>query len=216
MIFNLNKDKSSGQDGLTSEFYQTFWPRLVPILKEVYLNTSNEGSLSKSMRNGLITLIYKKKDDPNDLKYWRPITLLTVDYKILSKILTNRLSKWMNDIINPYQSSGSSKRDIINNILNIQTILEHVNQNNEDLAIISLDNEKAFDRVEINCVYEVLKKFNFHTDFLQWIQILYKNITSQVIVNEKMTSAIHIQRSVRQGCPLPMLLFVIPLEPLIH
>ena len=57
VIFNLNKDKSPGQDGLTSEFYQTFWPRLVPILKEVYLNIFNEGSLSQSMRNGLITLI---------------------------------------------------------------------------------------------------------------------------------------------------------------
>ena len=54
VIFNLNKDKSPGQDGLTSEFYQTFWTRLVPILK-VYLNIFNEGTLSQSMRNGLIT-----------------------------------------------------------------------------------------------------------------------------------------------------------------
>ena len=67
---------------------------------------------------------------------------LSLAYNILSKILTNRLSKWMNDIINPFQNSGSSNRDIINNILNIQTILEYVNQNNEDLAIISIENEK--------------------------------------------------------------------------
>ena len=96
-IFTLNKDKSAGQDGITSEFYQQFWPKLTHILKEVYIEILENGELSPTMKNGLITLIYKKKGDPSVLKFWRPITLLTVDYKILSKILTTRLSKHMND-----------------------------------------------------------------------------------------------------------------------
>ena len=115
-IFTLNKDKSPGQDGITSEFYQQFWPKLTHILKEVYLEILENGELSPTMKNGLITLIYKKKGDPSLLKFWRPITLLTVDYKILSKILTTRLSKHMNDLLNPYQSSGPKERDIIDNI----------------------------------------------------------------------------------------------------
>ena len=78
------------------------------------------------MKNGLITLIYKKKGDPNDIKYWRPITLLTADYKILSKILTSRLNNYINELLNPFQSSGAKERDILNNILNLQTILEYV------------------------------------------------------------------------------------------
>ena len=78
--------------------------------------------LAHRAKGGLITLIYKKKGDPSILKFWQPITLLTVDYKILSKILTTRLSKHMNDLLNPYQSSGPKERDIIDNILNIQTI----------------------------------------------------------------------------------------------
>ena len=211
----MNKDKSLGQDGITSEFYQRFWPRLVPILVEVYTNIFYTGQLADTMKNGLITLIYKKKGDPNDLKYWRPITLLTADYKILSKMLTSRLNNYINELLNPFQSSGSKERDILNNILNLQTILEYVKENNEDLAVISLDNEKAFDRIEQNFINKVLVKYGFHTNFLRWFSILYSNITSQVIVNGKLTPKFNIERSVRQGCPLSMLLFVLSLEPLI-
>ena len=100
-IFNLNKDKSPGQDGITSEFYQKFWPRLVPILVDVYTNIFYTGQLANTMKKSLITLIYKKKGDPNDLKYWRPITSLTADYKYLSKILTSRLNNYINELLNP-------------------------------------------------------------------------------------------------------------------
>ena len=214
-IFTLNKDKSPGQDGITSEFYQQFWPKLTHILNEVYTEILQNGELSPTMKNGLITLIYKKKGDPSILKFWRPITLLTVDYKILSKILTTRFSKHMNDLLNPYQSSGPKERDIIDNILNIQTILEYAEQNQESLALISLDNEKAFDRMEQNFVYKALEKYNLHPNFIKWSKLLYKNITSQVIVNGKLTPKFIIERSVRQGCPISMLFFVLAAEPLI-
>ena len=213
--FTLNKDKSAGQDGITSEFYQQFWPKLTHILKEVYIEILENGELSPTIKNGLITLIYKKKGDPSVFKFWRPITLLTVDYKILSKILTTRLSKHMNDLLNPYQSRGPKERDIINNILNIQTILEYAEQNHESLALILLDNEKAFDRMEQNFVYKVLEKYNLHPNFIKWSKLLYKNITSKVIVNGKLASKFNIERSVLQECPISMLFFVLAAEPLI-
>ena len=182
---------------------------------EVYTNIFYTGQLANTMKNGLITLIYKKKGDPNVLKYWRPITFLTADYKILSKILTSRLNNCINELLNPFQSSGANERDILNNILNLQTILEYVKENNEDLAVISLDNEKAFDRIEQNFINKVLVKYGFHTNFLRWFPILYTNITSQVTVNGKLTPKFNIERSVRQGCPLSMVLFVLSLEPVI-
>ena len=135
---------------------------------EVYTNIFFSGQLANTMQTGLITLIYKKKGDPNDLKFWRPITLLTVDYKILSKILTSRLNDYINELLNPFQSSGAKERDIINNILNLQIILEYVKENQEDFSVISLDNEKAFDRTEQNFIYKVLTKYGLYTNFLRW------------------------------------------------
>ena len=89
----MNINKSPGEDGLTAEFYKTFQDKLIPILQEVYLNIFLSDSMPKNMKMGIINLIYKNKGNVEDLKNWRPITLLNVDYKILTKILTERLKK---------------------------------------------------------------------------------------------------------------------------
>ena len=83
------------------------------------------------------------------------------------------------------------------------------------IAFISLDNERAFDRIEHNFIIKVLEKYNFPNYILKWIKTIYSNITSQVMVNGQLTHKIAIKRSVRQGCPLSMLLYILCLEPLI-
>ena len=88
---NLNENKSPGQDGLTNEFYKTFNDQLTPILCEVYNYILMKGELPESMKTGIITPIYKNKGCTENLKNWRPITLLNTDCKILTKLLTNRL-----------------------------------------------------------------------------------------------------------------------------
>ena len=168
-----------------------------------------------SMKNGIIQLIYKKKGTPTELKFWRPITLLNLDYKILTKILASRLKHAMDYILNPNQSSGVKERDILDNILNLKNLLEYTKAKNLQAAFIFLDNEKAFDRIEINYMLKVLEKYQFPEYYLRWIKIIYSDITSQVMVNGKLTEKIDIKRSVRQGCPMSMLLYVLCLEPLI-
>ena len=82
--------KTPGLDGLLAEFFQRFWP----LLGQDYVNTMNycytSGRLSASQRSGLITLLFKR-GDRLEMKNWRPITLLCVDYKIASKAIANRL-----------------------------------------------------------------------------------------------------------------------------
>ena len=84
------KGKNPCADGLPLEFYVKFWDQLSPILLQLYNYSFDHGSLSPSMQESITRLIFKK-DDPKNLKNWRPISLLNVDYKILSKALTNRL-----------------------------------------------------------------------------------------------------------------------------
>ena len=215
-IDDLILDKSPGDDGLTSEFYKAFKSQLNTILAEVYNNIYITNNLVPTMKNGIIQLIYKKKGNQTELKFWRPISLLNVDYKILTKILSKRLKNSINYLINPYQSSGVKEREILDNVLNIKNIINYVKDKNMPTAIISLDNEKAFDRIEINYLIKVLQKYDFPETFLKWIEIIYKDITSQVLVNGALTPKIQIQRSVRQGCPLSMLLYIFCIEPLIY
>ena len=118
-IRDLNTDKSPGDDGITAEFYITFKLAIVPILTEVFNNIWLNDEMPSSMKNGIIQLIYKKKGTATNFKYWRPITLLNLDYKILTKILANRLKLCIVYLLNYNQSSGVKQRDILDNILNL-------------------------------------------------------------------------------------------------
>ena len=214
VIRNLNLNKSPGLDGITAEFYQEFRPQLVPILTELYNNSLLQGYLPKNFKQSIITLIFKNKGSPDEIKNWRPISLLNLDYKILTKTLTLRLKNTIANIINEFQSCGPN-RSIINNALNLKSIIKYIRQNDQNYAIISLDQEKAFDRIEHNFLKIVLQKYDFPPNFIKWFEILYTDIESKILVNGTFTSTFKIMRSVRQGCPLSMFLYALGLETLI-
>ena len=142
--------------------------------------------------------------------------MLDLDYKILTKVLAIRLKDIMDKLLNPLESIGVKGRNILNNILNLETPIEYVEQNNLNAAFVSLDNEKAFDRLEQNYIIKVLERYNFLSEFLLWIKILYTKVTAKILVNGAFTDKINISRFMRQGCPLSMLLYVLSLEPLLQ
>ena len=88
----MSSGKSPGPDGLPVEFYERFWGLLGRDLVNMLNYCFKHGSLSDSQRRGIIRILFKK-DDPLDLKNWRPISLLNSDYKICTKVLANRLRK---------------------------------------------------------------------------------------------------------------------------
>ena len=103
--------------------------------------------MSSSQRNGVITLIPKKDKDISYLKNYRPISLLTVDYKILAKTIANRLKKCLDILIHSDQSGFLKGRNIGNNVRLITDIIEYAKLNNIPGAILLLDIQKAFDSV---------------------------------------------------------------------
>jgi len=100
-LTSMAKNKSPGSDGLTVEFYLHFWQLLKDILFKVYKTVENENVMTRSMRHGIISLIYKK-GDRRQLTNWRPISLLNVDYKILARVMANRLKYVLPNIISTY------------------------------------------------------------------------------------------------------------------
>ena len=91
-IFASATGKSPGPDGLPAEFYREFAPELGEALHGVITEAMSAGELPESLRQGDIILLYKK-GDPEEIRNYRPITLLNVDYKIFSRIITNRLKQ---------------------------------------------------------------------------------------------------------------------------
>ena len=94
----MQKDKSPGNDGFTKEFYETIWNHLRQILIDSVSETKEEGHFSTSQRQALIRLLDKDKDkDKRFIQNWRPISLLNVDLKIISKVLSKKLKKVLPD-----------------------------------------------------------------------------------------------------------------------
>lgn len=207
----LHADKSPGIDGLTAEFYRAFWPTFSQDFIEMANEVYQSSCLSSTQRTGIIRIIYKK-GARDDLSNWRPISLLNTDYKIMTKALTNRVKKVIASIIHPDQTCSVPHRTIHDNCATIRDVFHQFSD--ENAAVISLDQSKAFDRVNRNHLSRVLRAFGFGPSFRRWIDTLYFNICSHIIVNGSLSSRVDIHSGVRQGCPLSPLLYILSLEPL--
>ena len=104
-LMSMQNNKSPGNDAITKEFFVTFWEDI----KDIFLNSCRTAKLKKelrtSQRQALIKLIEKKDKDKRFIKNWRPISLLNVDYKIISKALALRLKKVLPNLTLPQQTT---------------------------------------------------------------------------------------------------------------
>lgn len=142
----MENNKSPGLDGLSTNFYKCFWPILGTELTHVYNYAFDHGHLPLTQRRGVISLLFKK-GDRTQLQNWRPITLLNTDYKILTKALTNRLKHTLSFLVHTDQTACIPGRTINDNLRLIQDAITYANEMNIPLALISVDQLKAFDRV---------------------------------------------------------------------
>jgi hypothetical protein len=210
----MSKNKSPGSDGLTTEFYCTFYDSLRNILPKIFNAAYDEGVLSRSMKSGVISLIYKKKGDRRCIRNYRPISLLQVDYKILARIMANRFKKVLPKIVSENQTCCIVGRDISNSIANVRDLITLVENDNLEGYIIKADQEKAFDRLSHEYMFTVLEKFGFGDVFVKWINIFYSEINSSVKCNGFLTKYFSVKNGIRQGFPISALLYVLAAEPL--
>ncbi|KAK3728108.1 hypothetical protein QZH41_014265, partial [Actinostola sp. cb2023] len=210
-IQEANNGKSPGKDGLPPEFYKRFWNKLGTELVAVLNEGYEKGHLAPTQQESVIRLLYKK-DDRTYLKNWRPISFLNADYKIATKILTNRLKRVLDVLINEDQTCAVPNRDISNNLNLIRDVLDYTERTQEPGILLSLDQEKAFDRVDRSLLHNVLRRYGFGPSFTRWVSTIYVGASAQVICNGELTERIPLERGVRQGCPLSPALYVLLAE----
>ena len=207
------RDSSPGDDGLTSAFYKKCWHLIKDEYFQVCNNVYMEGKMPASMRRAVVTLIPKEGNLKN-LKNWRPVSLLNTDYKILSRVIANRIVDESAKIISNEQKCAIKGRNMQDIHLNLLTILNQCKKKGEPAIVTCYDYRKAFDMVDWNFTFKTLEKLNISQTTIKWIKCLYNEICSCVQINGAVTDLILNKRGIRQGCPLSMILFVIAVEPL--
>jgi hypothetical protein len=162
---------------------------------------------------GWMCPLYKKKDH-SKIENYRPITLLNTDYKILTKALAIQVAKVIHRMIHLNQSGFIPKRSIFDPIRLVQTMTTYADLMEEDGAIIALDQEKAYDKIQHTYLFETLEAFHLPPLFINMVKNLYKSAYTQVAINSFLSSPFQVTRGVRQGDPLSCLLFDLAIEPL--
>ena len=207
----MARRKAPGLDGLPMEFYLKFWSILDSDLVSVLNSSFDSGCLSLSQRRGVISLSFKKGDrlDPRN---WRPITLLNVDYKLASRAIAGRLLKVIHLLVAEDQTCGVPGRYIGENVALLRDVVAFASSSGAPVAILSLDQEKAFDRVDWGFMRSTLVAMGFGPSFVAWVDLFYHRVQSSVNVNGYISGFFDLSRGVRQGCPLSPLLYVLVSE----
>lgn len=206
--------KSPGEDGLPKEFYAKAWD----IIKEEFTLTINEALLapdtSSKLMNGIVVLV-KKKSTGNDMKAYRPITLLNFDYKVLTRIIKQRIAPLVDTVLSSHQKCSNGKHNIFEATTKILDKISALKFGGQPSMLVSFDMDHAFDRVKHSFLFRVMEQMNFNPRLIEFLQKITRNSFSRILVNGNLSRSFQIRRSVRQGDPLSMLLFVLYIQPLI-
>lgn len=147
-IKSLNNGKSPGPDGLGNEIYKMFGGLLAPYLCKLYTRSYDDGTLPQTLMEATVTLLLKKGKDPEEVGSYRPISLLNTDQKLLAKTLAKRLNAFMGKLIHQDQTGFIPNRNSFHNLRRLFNVIHCRRPPTQDLVVLSLDAEKAFDRVE--------------------------------------------------------------------
>jgi hypothetical protein len=197
---------AAGMDGLSNCFIKKFWPLLRKPLHCYLMDCLRKGRLTDSFRTAKIRII-PKKGDPKKIGNWRPISLLSCLYKVLSRALNNRLKKVRDIIFSRAQKGFTSERHIQEVLINVIEGIAFCKQNNIPACILSIDQAKAFDSVSHSYKTQVFKFFGFGPEFIHLLNTLCTNRTACVAFDDgSLSSNFDLDRGDAQGnTPSPIL-----------
>ena len=200
------RGKAPGADGLPVELYCKL-PALLPVMARVLTAAGEQDRLPPGLHEGVITLIFKAGDKLDPANY-RPITLLNTDYRLLAKVLANRLKLHLPEIISREQTAFVPGRSIGENVMLLQLLPHLLRQQGRTGYAVFCDFRKAYDTVDRGFLLRIMERLGVGPGFLAWARLLLRDTRSKALVNGHLSGAVAFEAGVRQGCPLAPLLYL--------
>eukprot|EP00253_Pinus_taeda_P029420 PITA_29420 len=204
----MEPDKAPGLDGFTPRFLQTCWQIVEKELFKMIQKSQECQKIGGCTNSAFLTLIPKEKG-ANPFNRFRPISLCNIGYKVITKVIANRLKKILPKIIPENQGGFIHGRQLVDNFILVQEAIHSSLRRKEKSMVIKLDLANAFDHVRHRFLFVVLHKLGFGQNFIKWIRACISEPWIAPLVNGRVVDFFKTSRGLRQGCPLSPLLFVL-------
>ena len=142
-----------------------------------------------------MSLIFKKKDKMR-IENYRPITLLETNYKIHAKTIANKLGKVCQNLIHKDQAGFVPGRSLFDHTRLAHLVVDYTEKQEQDGCIISLDQEKVYDKIDHKYLWEILEEFRFSKEFIELVKTIYSKAKTSVIINGVIPAPIKLDRGV--------------------
>ncbi|CAI5464499.1 unnamed protein product [Closterium sp. Yama58-4] len=210
---SMAKDKAPGKDGLPKELFEFHWDILGKHFMKLVDNFAATATLPTSTKDA-VTILLHKKGGREQLENYRPITLLSFTYKVIARVVADRMKRVLHEVISPEQYGFLPGRRLSDTVGLVADVIEAAKSKDHDWYLLLVDFRKAFDSVSRTFQFTVLDRMGFPSRLVDWVRGLHKDTRTSLLINGWMGEAVDVVSGVRQGCPLAPYLFLCAVEPL--
>lgn len=211
IIKQQRNGKAPGEDQMPVEFFKYGGKEMITLLHKIIIDIWDQEEIPKDWKKGLICPIFKNGDKMKCQNY-RGITLLNVAYKIFSSLIQRRLSKYAEEILGDYQCGFRPGRGTTDQIFVLRQSMEKCFEYKQDLHILFIDFQQAFDSLNRNKMMYALEGYGIPKKLVKLISLTLQETTAKVIVGGKLSKEINISTGVRQGDAVSAVLFNLTLH----
>lgn len=186
VVWQCEGSKSPSSDEFNFNFIRNCWNYLKTDIMEVVHLFQETGSLSKGCNASFIALVPKVKD-PSSLDQFKPISLVGIFYKIITKVLACHMKEVLSLVIDESYSAFLRDRGMLDSVLMENEVVEEVRRNRRSGLCFKVHYEKAYDSVRWNFLLDLLHRLGFHNKWIKWVRGCLKLSFVSVLINGSST-----------------------------